>query len=90
MREVYATSRGEGLVAGVISEPSKIVLSLAVRDNEEQTEQFTLNAPTGRHDSREKGLGAIGSAGSAIVANVGICLSNAGQNPSPPNRCKRK
>ena len=37
MREVYATTRGEGLVAGIISEPSKIVLCLAVRDNEEQT-----------------------------------------------------
>ena len=67
MREVDATSRGEGLVAGIISEPSKIVLSLAVRDNEEQTEQFTFSAPTGRHDSREKVLGAVGSARAAFL-----------------------
>ena len=63
VREVYATTCGEGLVAGIITEPSKIVLCLAVRDNEEQTEQFTFNAPTCRHDSREKGLGAVGRPG---------------------------
>ena len=43
MREVYASSRGEGFVAGIIPEPDEVLLCLAVRDDEEQAEQFTLN-----------------------------------------------
>ena len=43
--------------------------------NEEQTEQFTLDAPSCRHDSREKGLGPVGSAGASIVLPVQVHLS---------------
>ena len=46
MREVYAASCGECLVAGI----------------------------TGRHDGREKSLGAVGSAGAAIVIPVRVNL----------------
>ena len=56
MREIYATSRSEGLGAGIFPKPGEVLLYLAVRDDEEQPEQFTLNPSTGRHDCKEKGL----------------------------------
>ena len=56
----------------------KVCLSLAVRENEKQTKQFTLDAPTGRHDGREKSLRAVRTAGPAIVfpvlVNLFVCL----------------
>ena len=49
-----------------------------MRENEKQTEQFALNAPTGRHDGGEKSLRAVGTAGPAIVfpvlVNLFVCL----------------
>ena len=98
MQEVYAASRGEGLVAGIIffdcsttvspsrakySEPGEVFLCLAVRDDEEQPEQFTLDAPTGRHDRREKSLGSVRAVGPAVVLpvrfNLFLCLVVAGR-----------
>ena len=47
-------SGGECLVAGIITKPGKIFLCLAVRDDVQQTEQFTVNAATGGHDGGEE------------------------------------
>ena len=46
-----------------------------MRDDVQQTEQFTLNAPTGRHDDREKSLGSVGAAGPAVVLPVRVNFS---------------
>lgn len=74
MREVDALSRGEGFGAGIIPEPGEAFLGLSMRDDEEQTEHFKLDAPTGRHDGREKTLGTVEAVGPALVLPVRVNL----------------
>ena len=70
VREVDSPARGERSIAGVISKPGKVIFSLTVRDDEQQTEQLPLDAAAGCHDGGEKCLGAVRAIGTAIVIPV--------------------
>ena len=70
VRITDSPARGESSIAGVISKPGKVIFSLTVRDDEQQTEQLPLDAAAGSHDGGEKGLGAVRAIGTAIVIPV--------------------
>ena len=77
---IDSPARGENSIAGVISKPVKVILSLTVRDDVQQTEQFSLHAAAGCHDGGEKCLGAVRAIGTAIVIPVSQDLRRCGHD----------
>ena len=76
VRVVNAPARGECLAAGLVSEAREVFLGLSMRDDEEQPQEFAVNASAGGHNCGKKSLGSIGAVGPVIVVPVFVDFSH--------------
>ena len=76
VREKDVPARGERLAAGLVSEAREVVLGLSMRDDEEQPQEFAVNASAGGHNCGKKSLGSIGAVGPVVVVSVFVYFSH--------------